>query len=282
VLENRADSLLAEQGQIAQSLDTTLARLPGDLDDSKLADLLMGMSVGTRLAIDPRTHQRVMKRVILLNYIFKAARFVQDEPVAEITDAILEHLESVRDSLEVVWGRIEYDRFRLSGNKLEDTNQSFQDELTSEFGETEFNAVAGQSLDLLNEEQKRSIELSLGRKTQNQIYRHILLSVISELWVEYLTRMDALRVSIGLEAFAQRDPLVQYKGQAAELFKALLSDIRTGVISRMFLTQPRRAGSQSTEKTPVIHAQAQSTSVIQPSTKPEQVDVSGKKRRKRH
>ena len=41
---------------------------------------------------------------------------------------------------------------------------------------------------------------TLGTKIQNDIYRHILVSVISELWVEYLTRVDALRVSIGLEA----------------------------------------------------------------------------------
>jgi preprotein translocase subunit SecA len=40
---------------------------------------------------------------------------------------------------------------------------------------------------------------------------------------------------IGLEAFAQRDPLVQYKSQASEMFRNLLSEIRAGVISRMYL-----------------------------------------------
>jgi len=223
-----------------------------------------------------------MKRVILLNYIFKAARLLQDEPVAEITSAVLTHLEGVRDRLEVVWGKIEFDRFRLSGNKLEDTNLKFQEELSGEFGEAEFNAVADQSLDALTAEQRKSIEISLGKKTQNQIYRHILLSVISELWVEYLTRMDALRVSIGLEAYAQRDPLVQYKGQAAELFKTLLSDIRTGVISRMFLTQPRKQGSQGGDRTPTLQAPAQNPSVVQPVVNAEQPGSSGKKKRKRH
>ncbi len=282
VLENRSGALLSDQGQIAQSLDTALSHMQGELDDIKLADLLMAMSVGTRLAIDPRTHQRGMKRVILLNYIFKAARLLQDEPVAEITSAVLTHLEGVRDRLEVVWGKIEFDRFRLSGSKLEDTNLKFQEELTGEFGEAEFNAVADQSLDALTAEQRKSIEISLGKKTQNQIYRHILLSVISELWVEYLTRMDALRVSIGLEAYAQRDPLVQYKGQAAELFKTLLSDIRTGVISRMFLTQPRKQGSQGGDKTPTLQAPAQNPSVVQPVVNAEKPGTSGKKKRKRH
>jgi preprotein translocase subunit SecA len=67
-----------------------------------------------------------------------------------------------------------------------------------------------------------------------------LLQAITEQWVDYLTRVEALRVSIGLEAYGQRDPLVQYKSQASEMFQGLLSDIRSLVISRVFAYQPRR------------------------------------------
>jgi len=65
--------------------------------------------------------------------------------------------------------------------------------------------------------------------------------------VEYLTKVEALRVSIGLEAYAQRDPLIQYKSQASEMFTGLLGDIRMGVISRMFTYQPRRAATTTSE-----------------------------------
>jgi preprotein translocase subunit SecA len=51
--------------------------------------------------------------------------------------------------------------------------------------------------------------------------------------------MEGLRVSIGLEAYAQRDPLVQYKARAAELYQNLQRDIRLSVISRMFTYRPR-------------------------------------------
>jgi preprotein translocase subunit SecA len=282
LLNSRSNALLSSQGQVSQNLENTLSRQPEGLDDNKLADLLMAMSVGTRLAIDARTHQRGTRRVILLNYIFKAAKLIQDEPVTEITREILEHLEDIRDRLELVWGRIEFERFRMSGNRLEDTNQTFQDELSEVFGESEFREAAGQSIDDLSTEQKQAVEISLGKKVQNQIYRHILLSVISELWVEYLTRMDALRVSIGMEAFAQRDPLVQYKGQASELFKNLLSDIRAGVISRMFLTQPRRPGSQSGERSTPVNAPTQGAAPAQPPASSEQPAGSQKKKRKRH
>jgi preprotein translocase subunit SecA len=67
----------------------------------------------------------------------------------------------------------------------------------------------------------------------------VLLGAITELWVDYLTRVEALRVSIGLEAYAQRDPLVQYKTKASVMFQDLLKEIRSGVVSRMFLYLPR-------------------------------------------
>jgi preprotein translocase subunit SecA len=51
--------------------------------------------------------------------------------------------------------------------------------------------------------------------------------------------MEALRVAIGLEAYAQRDPLVQYKSRGFEMFQQLMENMRVGVVSRMFTFQPR-------------------------------------------
>jgi preprotein translocase subunit SecA len=94
-------------------------------------------------------------------------------------------------------------------------------------------------LQSLNPEQAKELIQALGRRSLTEIYRQLLLGVITELWVDYLTQMEALRVSIGLEAYAQRDPLVQYKSRASELFQNLLRDMRLGVITRMFTYRPR-------------------------------------------
>jgi preprotein translocase subunit SecA len=50
-----------------------------------------------------------------------------------------------------------------------------------------------------------------------------------------------------LEAYGQRDPLVQYKSKASELFQNLLKDMRSGVISRMFTYRPRIATPTQSE-----------------------------------
>ena len=113
----------------------------------------------------------------------------------------------------------------------------------------------------------------VGRQVLNQVHRQLLLQAITEQWVEYLTRVEALRVSIGLEAYAQRDPLVQYKAQASEMFQGLLSDIRSLVISRVFAYQPRRIQltlSDTSESPAAPQAQT-----------PQQAQSSDKKKKKR-
>ncbi len=276
LLTKRNESLLSPQGQIGQNIESLFSKLTqNENEEYRVADQLMWISSGTRLLIDQRTHQRVTRKVTLLNYIFLAARLIQDTPVAGITEMIISHLEETRERLEIVWGKMEFERFRLAGVSLRQLDEKTKALISEKISETGFNAIASLQPDDLQEEHRLLLTEALGTRIQNDIYRHILVSVISELWVDYLTRVDALRVSIGMEAFAQRDPLVQYKSQAAEMFKNLLSDIRGGVISRMFRYQPRRAGAA-----PEKNAEAEpepKTAVDQPTQ-----GQSKKKKRKRH
>jgi preprotein translocase subunit SecA len=92
--------------------------------------------------------------------------------------------------------------------------------------------------------------------------------------VDYLTRIEALRVSIGLEAYAQRDPLVQYKAKASEMFQQLLEDIRGLIVSRAFTLQRRPV-----EISPVETAEQPQQTQAQPNT---QTTGDKKKRRRRN
>jgi preprotein translocase subunit SecA len=168
---------------------------------------------------------------------------------------------------------MEFDRFRLADLPLSQLDEPTTKTLIGEMGEEQVAALSTRKVDDLDESEAETLALVLGRRVQNGIYRHILVTVISELWVDYLTKVDSLRVSIGLEAFAQRDPLVQYKSKAAEMFRELLSEIRIGVISRMFLFQPRRATTQAAPD----HRPA-----AQPSESTAQAAADQKKKRKRH
>ncbi len=130
-------------------------------------------------------------------------------------------------------GQTELDRLYNAGQVLNNISPNWQERLQAAIGADVFDRVKDQSLDQLSPEDHQKVIVAMGRFAQNRLYRQLLLSKISELWVEYLTQVEALRVSVRMEAYGQRDPLVQYRGQASEMFTQLLSDIRAGVIDQM-------------------------------------------------
>jgi preprotein translocase subunit SecA len=64
--------------------------------------------------------------------------------------------------------------------------------------------------------------------------RQIILQSIDSHWQDYLRAMDALRQGVGLRAYGQRDPLVEYKREAFEMFEQLMSDIKEEVATTIF------------------------------------------------
>jgi len=64
--------------------------------------------------------------------------------------------------------------------------------------------------------------------------RQIVLDAIDSRWQDHLRSMDELRGSIGLRAYAQKDPLVEYKREAFRLFEQLMNDIDQQIIGKVF------------------------------------------------
>ncbi len=64
--------------------------------------------------------------------------------------------------------------------------------------------------------------------------QNIMLEAIDRLWQEHLHAMDELRSSIGLRAYAQKDPLVEYKHEGFTMFQALMQEINQEVLNNMF------------------------------------------------
>ncbi len=79
----------------------------------------------------------------------------------------------------------------------------------------------------------------LGVELMARLERFAVLSVIDTKWKEHLREMDDLKEGIGLRAYGQKDPLVEYKGEAFHLFVQLLDDIRNDIISFAFKFFPQ-------------------------------------------
>ena len=71
--------------------------------------------------------------------------------------------------------------------------------------------------------------------------RFFILQQIDTLWREHLQQMDALRESVGLRGYGQKDPLIEYKTEGYELFLDMMTDIRRNVVYSLFQFQPQPA-----------------------------------------
>ncbi|WP_346290647.1 preprotein translocase subunit SecA [Sphaerothrix gracilis] len=76
--------------------------------------------------------------------------------------------------------------------------------------------------------------------------RFFILQQIDTLWREHLQQMDALRESVGLRGYGQKDPLIEYKSEGYELFLDMMTGIRRNVVYTLFQFQPQPQPSPST------------------------------------
>ncbi len=72
-----------------------------------------------------------------------------------------------------------------------------------------------------------------------QAERFFILQQIDTLWREHLQGMDALRESVGLRGYGQKDPLIEYKQEGYEMFLDMMTDIRRNVVYSLFQFQPQ-------------------------------------------
>ncbi|HWL51873.1 MAG TPA: preprotein translocase subunit SecA [Chthoniobacteraceae bacterium] len=67
-----------------------------------------------------------------------------------------------------------------------------------------------------------------------ELERYIILNAIDRLWQEHLFAMDSLREAVYLRAYGQKDPLVEYKTEAYDIFVELMRSIRGEVVHNLF------------------------------------------------
>ncbi len=84
-----------------------------------------------------------------------------------------------------------------------------------------------------------------------RLERYATLHVIDEKWKDHLREMDDLKEGIGLRAYGQKDPLLEYKGEAFKLFMTLVDEIRDEIVSFCFKFFPQQPEEIQQRRIPV-------------------------------
>ncbi len=271
----RYESLAGEKGQLVRELDLLLARPEAQKRDaSTIIRILNTLPLARRqVGFDNKTHRAQTREYVRFHYSYLAAQLLTGRDANWVQADVLEHLEDALEALEETWGNVEFSRISQNATSLADFGPA-----ANALGPDSRNALVPGTgaLSQLSEEQRATLKAELGARHLTEIFRNVLVKSITEQWVDYLTSVEALRVSIGLEAYGQRDPLVQYKTKASEMFQTLLRDVRSSVVSNMFLYRPRSTVVQASEAAPVEVA-------VKAAAHPQEAEqASSKSGRKRH
>ena len=115
--------------------------------------------------------------------------------------------------------------------------------------------TVGEIKTFLHEEVRKAYDLKEHQVDQiqpglmRQAERFFILQQIDTLWREHLQAMDALRDSIGLRGYGQKDPLIEYKQEGYEMFLEMMIDIRRNVVYSLFQFQPQQPQPQQQPQT---------------------------------
>jgi preprotein translocase subunit SecA len=92
-------------------------------------------------------------------------------------------------------------------------------------------------------------EKNEGKEVTRSLERSSILSTIDNKWMEHLRELDSVKEGIGLRSFGQKDPLLEYKKEAFEMFKTLIDEINRETVSLIWKAVPEMsAGSDKIQK----------------------------------
>ncbi|MBN1255017.1 MAG: preprotein translocase subunit SecA [Deltaproteobacteria bacterium] len=80
-------------------------------------------------------------------------------------------------------------------------------------------------------------EKAFGAEVMRDLERFILLRNLDSLWKDHLLNIDHLKEGIGLRAYAQKNPLLEYKKEGYELFIDMLASVREDTVQKLFAVQ---------------------------------------------
>ncbi len=123
-------------------------------------------------------------------------------------------------------------------SELEEKNVApFMNEVRSTFGILSLESVNGDKIrtDKVLEELTQKVDKAYEAKTKEigedikNLERYIILKVVDDKWMDHIDNMDSLKNGIGLRAYGQKDPVVQYRIEGGNMFEEMIASIKIDV-----------------------------------------------------
>ena len=89
-------------------------------------------------------------------------------------------------------------------------------------------------------------EKEIGEQQLRELERVVMLKIVDDRWMDHIDAMDELKDGIGLQAYGQKDPVVQYRIEGFDMFEQMNLDIQTDVVKFLMNARKREGNVQRT------------------------------------
>ena len=128
----------------------------------------------------------------------------------------------MREHMNAVFGELPEDTFEFSEHELDHmTKDSLQDDF----------------IEVLDEKYAEK-ESEFG-DAMRDVERILMLRVVDQKWMDHIDDMEQLRQGINLRAYAQRDPVIEYKFEAMDMFEEMIASIKEDTVKYLFHVVPQ-------------------------------------------
>jgi preprotein translocase subunit SecA len=166
--------------------------------------------------------RRILAKEGLREYLFETARAILDGLVDQYAGGEGGHGEWDVDGLK---GQVAY----FFGVDLSQSGLDFKETSQDDLGEL---------IAQLYAKKYEAKEQRLPPEAMREYERMVMLQVIDNQWKDHLLNMDHLKEGIGLRAYSQRDPLVEYKREGFDNFTAMMERVEDEIVRYLFLLEP--------------------------------------------
>ena len=203
--------------------------------------------------------------------IYKQRKQVLDGE--NISDNIAKMIDTVAENTVLAYyGDAKHDEINISALSTEIRNTFGPEvyEATKEFISKNSKDSSSVIEELKNQahEQYANKEKEIGNEELREIERVVMLKVVDQKWMDHIDSMEELKEGIGLRAYGQKDPVVQYRMEGFDMFEQMIEDIKIDVV-KMLMNLRQKEEVRREEAARITGAALQSLRSLDASQKPQ-------------
>ena len=149
-------------------------------------------------------------------------------------------------------------------------SESLLQDIENSFGITEVDALkndVAKPADIIEELKNKTHDIyeakekEFGEENMRELERVVILKVVDQKWMDHIDDMDELKNGIGLRAYAQKDPVVQYRLEGADMFDEMIEALKDDVAKIMLNIQKKEENVKRSETAEITGAGLEDTAI---------------------